>query len=97
MDAWEVGHWLFGRKSRLPLALWIYLREEPRFYQSEPPRELVVQSEVARELDRLVRLGMLDRERPDEARRVYYVRTDSALWTIIAAAANVVDPPEVGR
>jgi hypothetical protein len=41
----------------------------------------------------LVRPGMLEEERPDDARRVYYERTDSPLWRIIDAAAGVVDPP----
>jgi hypothetical protein len=35
---------------------------------------------------------MLDEVHPDEARRVYYDRTDSPLWKIIEAAAVVVDP-----
>ena len=47
---------------------------------------------LAKELGRLVRLGMLDEVRPDDARRVYYDRTDSPLWKIIEAAADVVDP-----
>ena len=37
-------------------------------------------------------LGMLEELRPDDARRVYYDRTDSPLWKIIEAAADVVDP-----
>jgi hypothetical protein len=44
------------------------------------------------ELGRLVRLGMLDEERPDDARRVYYNRTDSPLWEIIQAASEVLGP-----
>jgi hypothetical protein len=35
---------------------------------------------------------MLDEVRPDDVRRVYYDRTDSPLWKIIEAAAEVVDP-----
>jgi hypothetical protein len=35
---------------------------------------------------------MLDEERPDDARRVYYLRTGSPLWKIIEAAADVIAP-----
>lgn len=91
MDAREVGGQLFGRPCRLALALWIVGHDKPRFYQSEPPREVILQGDVAKELARLVRLGMLDEERPDDSRRVYYHRTDSPLWKIIQAAAEVVE------
>ena len=36
--------------------------------------------------------SLLEELRPDDARRVYYDRTDSPLWKIIEAAADVVDP-----
>lgn len=87
----EVGRLLFGRPCRLTLALWIVGHDKPRFYQSEPPREVILQSDLAKELGRLVRLGMLDEERPDDARRVYYYRTNSPLWEIIRAAAEVIE------
>jgi len=48
--------------------------------------------DLAKELGRLVRLGMLVEERRDDARRVYYERTDSPLWKIIQAAADVTSP-----
>ena len=86
-----MGRLLFGRPCRLALALWIVRRDKPRFYQSEPPRDVILQSDLAKELG-LVRLGMLDEERRDDARRVYYERTGSPLWTIIQAAAGVIDP-----
>jgi hypothetical protein len=92
LDAKEVGKELFGRPCRLALALWIAGLPKSRFYQSEPPREVILQGDAAKELRRLVRLGMLDEVHPDEARRVYYDRTDSPLWKIIEAAAVVVDP-----
>jgi hypothetical protein len=38
------------------------------------------------------RQGMLEEERRDDARRVYYERTDSPLWKIIEAAADVIEP-----
>ena len=92
LDAKEVGKELFGRPCRLALALWIAGHHKPRFYQSDPPREVILQGDLAKELGRLVRLGMLEVERRDDARRVYYERTDSPLWKIIEAAADVVDP-----
>ena len=92
LDVDTVGKELFGRPCRLALALWIAGHHKPRFYQSEPPREVILQGDLAKELGRLVRLGMLEEERPDDARRVYYYRTDSPLWRIIEAAADVVDP-----
>jgi hypothetical protein len=90
LDAREVGGELFGRPCRLTLALWIVRHDKPRFYQSEPPREVILQGDAAKELGRLVRLGMLEEERPDDSRRVYYERTDSPLWKIIQAAADVI-------
>ena len=90
MDAHEVGKGLFGRPCRLTLALWIVRHSKPRFYQSEPPREVIPQGEAAKELGRLVRLGMLQESRPDESRRVYYERTQSPLWKIIEAANEVI-------
>lgn len=93
MDVDEVGKVLFGRPCRLTLALWIVQHDKARFYQSEPPRDVILQGDVAKELGKLVRLGMLIEERPDDVRRVYYERTDSPLWKIFEAAADVFDPP----
>jgi hypothetical protein len=92
LDVNEVGKLLFGRPCRLALALWILRQDKPRFYQSEPPREVILQGDLAKELGRLIRLGMLDEVRPDDARRVYYDRTGSPLWKIIEAAADVLGP-----
>lgn len=91
MDVDEVGKELFGRPCRLRLAIWIVRLIKPRFYQSEPPREVILQSDAAKELGHLISLGMVEEERPDESRRVYYVRTDSPLWKIIQAAADVLE------
>lgn len=85
-----MGRLLFGRRCRLTLALWIVRHDKPCFYQSEPPREVISQGHAGKELGQLVRLGMLEEERPDDSRRVYYHRTDSPLWKIIEAAADVV-------
>ena len=41
LDAKEVGKELFGRPCRLALALWIAGLPKSRFYQSEPPREVI--------------------------------------------------------
>jgi hypothetical protein len=90
LDVDEVGKLLFGRPCRLALALWIVRHDKLRFYQSEPPREVILQGDAAKELGKLVRLGMLDEERPDDARRVYYNRTGSPLWKIIEAAAEIL-------
>jgi hypothetical protein len=92
LDVEEVGGLLFGRSCRLGLALWIAERDKPRFFQSEPPRELIVPSAASKELCKLVRLGMLEEERPDGDRRVWYSRTDSRLWKIIEAAAEALEP-----
>ena len=92
LDVREVGKELFGRPCRLALALWVLEHPKSRFYQSEPPRDVILQGDLAKELGHLVRLGMLEELRPDDARRVYYDRTDSPLWKIIEAAAAVIDP-----
>jgi hypothetical protein len=53
---------------------------------------VILQGDAAKELSKLVRLGMLEEERPDDARRVYYHRTNSPLWKIIEASADVIEP-----
>jgi hypothetical protein len=53
---------------------------------------VILQGDLARELSRLVRLGMLEEDRRDGDRRVWYERTDSPLWKIIEAAADVLGP-----
>jgi hypothetical protein len=42
-------------------------------------------------LKKLVELWMLDVERPEDSRRIYYFRTNSPLWGIIAAALAAID------
>ena len=92
MDVDEVGRLLFGRPCRLALALWIVRHDKPRFYQSEPSREVILQSDASDELNLLVRLGMLHEDRPDDTRRVYYERTVSPLWKIFESAAEAIEP-----
>ncbi len=91
MDVHEVGKLLFGRPCRLELALWIARRDKPEFFQSEPPREVILPGNASDELSKLVRLGMLQEHRPDGDRRVWYIRTDSRLWKIIDAAAEALE------
>lgn len=81
---------LFGRACRLPIATWILRRDKPRFFQSEPPRELGSPTAVRQELARLARAGLLDEERPDGENRVYYVRTGSAWWAVIDLASEIL-------
>jgi hypothetical protein len=73
------------------LALWILRHEKPQFFQSEPPKEIILPGNAAEELGKLIRLGMLEEERPDGDRRVWYNRTDSRLWKIIEAAAEALE------
>ena len=90
MDATRASELLFGRKCRLAVAAWVLQHPKDRFFQSEPRGiEHASPSNVLEELNRLVRLGMLEVERPDDSRRVYYVRTNSRLWDIIETALEV--------
>lgn len=92
----RVGAELFGRSCRLPIALWILNRDKPRFYQSEPPRELGAPTAIRQELARLTRAGLLDEERPDGDKRVYYVRTDSPWWDVIKVARQILTDGDRG-
>ncbi|WP_375486252.1 hypothetical protein [uncultured Mycobacterium sp.] len=92
MDATRASELLFGRKCRLAVAAWVLQHPKGRFFQSEPRGiEHASPSNVLEELKRLVELGMLEVERPDDSRRVYYVRTNSRLWDIIAAALEAIE------
>lgn len=92
MDATRVSELLFGRKCRLAVAAWVLHHPKGRFFQSEPRDiEHASTSNIVDELSRLVQLGMLDIERPEESRRVYYVRTNSPLWDIVTAALEAID------
>lgn len=90
MDATRVSKELFGRPCRLPLLLWILAHPKDRIYQSEPPASLGARTAIREELDRFVRAGLLDEERPDGDARVYYIRTNSPLWGIVSAAGQVI-------
>lgn len=98
MDAGRISADLFGRRCRLPIAMWILARDKPTFYQSEPPRDLGSPTAVRQELARLTRAGLLDEERPEGENRVYYVRTDSPWWGLIERASEILGvdaPPEL--
>ncbi len=89
-DVDEIGQLLFGRRCRLRLALWIWRRAKADFYQSEPPREVVLQSDAAKELGQLVLLGMIEKQHRENDRRIYYERLDGPLWEVIGAVAAAV-------
>jgi hypothetical protein len=92
VDPTHVSELLFGRRCRLGVAIWALQHPKGRFFQSEPPAAALgaSASNVRDELRRLVDLGMLEVERPEESTRTYYVRTSSPLWEVIAAAAEVI-------
>jgi len=88
----HVSELLFGRKCRLAVAAWVLNHPKDRFFQSEPRGfENASTSNIRDELARLVQLGMLEVERPDDGRRIYYVRTTSRLWDVIAAALAAIE------
>lgn len=93
MDATQASSLLFGRPCRLPLLLWLLDHPKGRIFQSEPPAHLGARTAIREELARFTRAGLLEEERPDADPRVYYVRTDSALWDIVRVAGGVVDDP----
>jgi len=97
MDATRVSEDMFGRPCRLPIMLWLLNHPKDRIYQSEPPDSLGARTAVRQELVRLTRVGLLREERPDGDPRVFYVRTDSPLWEIVKAAADVINPAVKSR
>jgi hypothetical protein len=91
VDANEVSEQLFGRRCRLPVFAWVAQNPKDRFFQSEVGLyDKVSRSNANEELKRLLTLGMLSEDRPDDNRRVYYDRLDSPLWDIVASAADTV-------
>ncbi|MBN3458401.1 hypothetical protein JNN96_30635 [Mycobacterium sp. DSM 3803] len=92
MDPTHVSELLFGRACRLGVAAWVLNNPKGRFFQSEPSGIARASSTNIRdELGRLVELGMLEVERPEDSRRIYYVRTNSPLWDVISAALNAIE------
>jgi hypothetical protein len=87
-----IGHDLFGRSLRLLVAHWIWTREDPTFYEREVALGVMElgapfeQGEVAKELLKLLRLGMIaptDGPQRDRRGRKYYQRTNSQLWECV--------------
>jgi hypothetical protein len=93
-----VGNILFGRTARLRVAKWVFLHEDPHFYQGEAAKGAnTPQSNVIDELDRLVQLGMIRKmPRGPGQRRQYYTRLNSPLWEIVGVTVRVVDKGEDG-
>jgi CheY-like chemotaxis protein len=91
VDRERVSLGLFGRKCRLPLAIWVLGHPTGRVFQSEPPISLGPRTALRQELERFRDVGLLEEVRPDDETRVYYVRTSSPLWRIIETAIEVVE------
>src|ERR1700681_2362443 len=97
----EYGNQLFGRRIRLRVLLWAEAQHEA-FNQSEAAVGVSYSSsgEVAKELERLVRLGMLRKFGPPA--RVgpqNYLRVEHPGWAIAIAARGAVEKglPELGE
>ncbi|HLN43703.1 MAG TPA: hypothetical protein VK215_14700 [Acidimicrobiales bacterium] len=93
MDALDVyGDQLFGRRIRLRVLLWAHTQKEA-FNQSEASKGVDYSSsgEVAKELERLVRLGMLRKfGRPSRVGPQNYLRVEHPGWAIAVAARTAV-------
>ena len=89
----EYGELMFGRRIRLRVLLWAEGRSEA-FNQSEAAVGVSYSSsgEVAKELERLVRLGMLRKfGRPARVGPQNYLRVDHPGWAIATAARAAVE------
>jgi hypothetical protein len=89
----EYGDQMFGRRIRLRVLLWAESRDEA-FNQSEAAVGVSYSSsgEVAKELERLVRLGMLRKfGRPARVGPQNYLRVDHPGWAIATAARSAVE------
>ncbi len=89
----EYGNELFGRRIRLRVLLWAESRPEA-FNQSEAAAGVAYSSsgEVAKELERLVRLGMLRKfGRPTRVGPQNYLRVEHPGWAIAVAARAAVE------
>jgi hypothetical protein len=89
----EYGDQMFGRRIRLRVLLWAEARSDA-FNQSEAAVGVSYSSsgEVAKELERLVRLGMLRKfGRPSRVGPQNYLRVDHPGWAIAVAARAAVE------
>lgn len=87
------GELLFGRRIRLRVLLWVADQAEP-FNQSQAARGVAYSSsgEVAKELERLVELGMLRKyARSGRIGPQNYARTEHPGWGIAHAARSAVE------
>ena len=88
----EFGEEMFGRRIRLRVLLWADTQPEA-FNQSQASKGVDYSSsgEVAKELERLVRLGMLRKfGRPSRVGPQNYVKVEHPGWTIAAAARGAI-------
>ena len=87
MDPTRVSELSFGRKCRLALAAWVMqtIQRAGTFSLSPAASSTASSSNIIEELKKLVEFWMLDVKRPEDSRHIYYVRTNSPLWDIIAA------------
>ncbi len=94
VDALDVyGEELFGRRIRLRVLLWAH-KQKDAFNQSEASKGVDYSSsgEVAKELERLVRLGMLRKfGRPARVGPQNYLRVEHPGWAVAVAARRAVD------
>jgi hypothetical protein len=89
----EYGNHMFGRRIRLRVLLWAEAQHEA-FNQSETAAGVSYSSsgEVAKELERLVRLGMLRKfGRPSRVGPQNYLRVEHPGWAIAVAARGAVE------
>ena len=87
------GELIFGRRLRLRVLLWARTQADP-FNQSEAAKGVDYSSsgEVAKELERLVQLGMLRKfGRVHRVGPQNYVRIDHPGWAVASAAQAAVD------
>ena len=88
----EFGEEMFGRRIRLRVLLWADTQAEA-FNQSQASKGVDYSSsgEVAKELERLVRLGMLRKfGRPSRVGPQNYLKVEHPGWTIAAAARAAI-------
>lgn len=94
MDPVEAyGELIFGRRLRLRVLLWARL-QTGTFNQSEAAKGVDYSStgEVAKELERLVQLGMLRKfGRVQRVGPQNYMQVDHPGWAVVAAAQRAVD------
>jgi DNA-binding transcriptional ArsR family regulator len=84
------GKQLFGRPTRLAVAVHLSDRHEPSYLTEIASALGLPASAVAQELANLTDLGLLERVDVDGSRRVYYMPTASPWWEVLSAASRVL-------